>query len=158
MRTLRYSKQYEAVVKQLGGTAHPLTRQPLFLTYRELACFAAMVGYESNSVRKVEAGESDDFVDGRIFSNHEPAVDLMYLIALASSRDMNILRDDNEDRMVTIFEEFANGGLQLLADWLREKPDDVHGDKAVLAALYRDGFLSGEREQSAAEAASEVTF
>jgi dnd system-associated protein 4 len=157
MRTLRYSKQYEGVVKQLGGDAHPLTRQPLFQTYRELACFAAVLGYESDTRLRLE-GEQNDFVDGRIFGNYEPAVDLMYLVALASSRDMNILRDEHEDRMLAIFEEFANGGLKLLADWLHEKPDDAYGDKAVLAALYQHGFLTGQREQTAAEAASEVSF
>lgn len=157
MRTLRYSKQYEPIVKQLGSAAHPLTRQPIFLTYRELACFAAVLGYEQEASPNL-ATEQEDFVDGRIFSNYEPALDLMYLIALASSRDMNILRDEKEDQMVAIFEQYANGGLQILSEWLREKPDDTDGDKAVLAALYKRGFINSGREQSPGEAAAEVSF
>jgi dnd system-associated protein 4 len=67
---------------------------------------------------------------------------LLYLIGLAETKDVDCLRVENEDSLVTIFEEYANGGLSTLEDWLLETPSDPHGDRAIVDALNRHGFLT----------------
>ena len=156
MRTIKRTGDSEAVVKKLANSSHPSTGQPIFPTYRDLLCFCAVLGFECESTKPLE-GSVDDFVDGRVFSNHEPAVDLLYLIALAETQDMFILREDNEDKAVQIFEEYANGGLQILSDWLKEMPADLNGDKAILSALAKKGYL-GPATTSPQDATSRVTF
>ena len=84
-------------------------------------------------------------------------MDLLYLIALAEKRDVDILREENEDKMIQVFEEYANGGLQVLTDWLREHPEDPNGDRALLAALVSKGLLdTGDKPLH--KVAAEVSF
>ena len=128
------------MVRQLAETAHPVSNRSLFPTMRELLCFAAVLGFE-NSLRKPLDAETFE-IDGRIFGNHDPALDLMYLIALAAERTPDILRDDSEDQVAGIFEQYAEGGLQVLDGWMRERADDSNGDRAILAALGKYGFLN----------------
>lgn len=156
MRTLKRTAASDAVVKRLGGSSHPITGQPIFATYRDLLCFCAVLGFDKG-LRKPLEGELVDFVDGRIFSNHETSVDLLYLLALAETRDMFVLRDDNEDSTSQIFEEYANGGIQILTDWLKQRPEDIDGDKAILAGLLSGGYF-GNEPSSPTEATSGVTF
>jgi dnd system-associated protein 4 len=110
---------------------------------RELVCFAAVLGFE-HATRKPLHGKTLE-IDARIFGNSPAAVDTLYLVALATERNADILRDENVDKMVSIFEEYAEGGFQVLGGWLREKPEDVNGDRAILAALAKYGFLEGPR-------------
>jgi dnd system-associated protein 4 len=152
MRTFRRSATFDEVVERLAETPHPISKRSLFPYYRDLLCFAAVLGFDTNA-RHDLAENTVDFVDGRIFSNDDKALDLLYLIGLADSRDINLLREDNEDRLVTIFEQFAEGGLRTLKGWLAERPEDVDGDKAILAALHKYGYLK-ESQPSPAD----VTF
>lgn len=141
MRTFHYNRAFAGVVTRLCTNPHTVTHQPVFATLRDLLCFAAALGFEEQCRVSLE-GDQDDFVDGRVFSNHQPSLDLLYLVALASKRDMNVLRDENESEMVDIFEEFANGGLQILNDWLHASPADMNGDRAILKALQSSGYLA----------------
>ena len=156
MRTIKRTGDSEAVVKKLANSSHPLTGQPIFPTYRDLLCFCAVLGFEHENMKPLE-GSLVDFVDGRVFSNHETAVDLLYLIALAQTQDMFILREDNEEKAVEIFEAYANGGVQILSDWLKDMPADLNGDKAILSALAKKGYL-GAATSSPQDATSRVTF
>ena len=143
MRTSHYDRRFESVVRQLCVDPHPVTRQPIFPTLRGLLCFAAALGYERNNRVPLQADQIV-FVDGRIFSNHQPAVDLLYLIALASSGDMNILREEREGEMADAFEQFANGGLEVLSDWLNAPRAGSDGHQAILAALRSEGYLASQ--------------
>jgi len=156
MRTIKRTAASEAVVKKLAGTTHPLTGQPIFSTFRDLLCFCAVLGFENESRKSLE-GDLVDFVDGRIFSNHELSIDLLYLVALAETRDMFVLRESNEDAQILILEEYANGGLEVLSGWLKDKPADVHGDSAILSALASRGYL-GVQGESPQDATESVTF
>ena len=71
------------------------------------------------------------------------------MIALAGEKNADILRDENEENMITVFERVAQGGLEILEGWLREKPEDTAGDKAILSALTKYDFLSVEEGSDA---------
>jgi dnd system-associated protein 4 len=121
---------------------------------RELVCFAAVLGFDRGSRLAIDT-ETEE-IDGRIFESHQQSVDLVYLIALAQSRDAEILRDENFDKAIVIFEEFTNGGLAILGSWLSERADDENGNLALLAALKKYGYLATARP--AADAAADVSF
>ncbi len=156
MRTIKRNSAFDQTVRRLADAPHPTTKQPIFPTFRDLLCFAAILGFETGTQLTLDS-KSDDFVDGRVFGKDDLSMDLLYLIALAEKRDVDILRDDNEDTMIQIFEQYANGGLQILTDWLREHPEDPHGDQALLAALLSKGFLQNENKPLH-DVAAEVTF
>lgn len=143
MRGIKRSKQFEDMVRQLiGETSEDQQIKPAFSTMRELMCFAAALGYEN--ARRKPLSEDTLEIDARNWSNSQEAMDLLYLIALVGEKDGEILREDRIDDAVSIFEEYANGGFEVLAQWLKEKPDDLNGDRAILAALAKYGFLGDD--------------
>jgi len=156
MRTIKRNSSFDQIVRRLADAAHPTTKQPIFPTFRDLLCFSAVLGFETGTQLKLDP-KSDDFVDGRVFVKDDLSMDLLYVIALAKKRDVEIVREENEDTMVQIFEQYANGGLQVLSDWLKEHPEDPDGDKALLAALVSKGFLENE-EKPLHQVAAEVNF
>lgn len=105
-------------------------------------CFAAVVGFHEG--KRIPLKGDTFEIDARIFQNSQQAIDLLYLIALAGIRDVNILREERDEELTVIFEEYANAGLAKIADWIRDRPDDVNGDKALLTAFEKAGFLEAK--------------
>lgn len=139
MRGIRRSVQFEEIVRQLAEAQHPEAGRSIFPTMRELMCFAAVLGYEHDRKHSLQANTFE--IDGRIFVNSQQALDLLYLIGLASSKNVETLREEHEDEMIQIFEEYAQGGFEILQGWLHEKPEDTNGDRAILAALAKHKYL-----------------
>lgn len=154
MRGVKRSKRFEPLVRQLAETNHPEAGRPIFPTMRELMCFAAMLGFDKERKKPVEGSTNE--IDGRIFENHQQSVDLLYLVALADAKDAEILREENEDAAITIFEQYAEGGFEIISAWLNERPEDEKGDEAILSALAKYGYLSAARDVETA--ALDVTF
>ena len=140
MRMVRRSQKFEEMVRQLTETPHSTVGRPIFPTIRELMCFAAVLGYEHNRRKSLQPKYLE--IDSRPFERSETTTDLIYLLALASARDVDVLRDDESDQLVSIFEEYAEGGFEILEGWLREKPEDTNGDRAILSALAKYGYLT----------------
>ena len=132
------------MVRRLGDMQHPQVGRTIFPSMRELMCFAAVLGYESDRKRKLK--EKTFEIDSRNFMNSQQAQDLLYLVALAHSKDVETLREEREDEMIEIFEQYAQGGLEILQGWLREKPEDLNGDHAILAALAKYGYLDANKD------------
>lgn len=141
MRTFRHNSSHDATVQLLYGTVHKKAGQPIFVTKRDLLCFAAVLGFEEKR-RNPISEKPTEFVDSRPFENSREAMQLLYLIGLAETKDVDCLRVENEDGLVSIFEEYADGGLSTLEDWLLETPSDPNGDRAIVNALNRHGFLT----------------
>lgn len=134
MRGIKRSEQFEDIVRMLAEG------QSVFPTMRELMLFAAVLGFEHDRKRPLQSQTNE--IDGRIFSGSAQALDFLYLIALAGERNVDVLREENEEKMIEIFEQYAQGGFEIIAGWLSEKPEDLNGDQALLSGLARNGFLS----------------
>lgn len=143
MRAIRRSKAHEGLVRQLAESAHPAAGRPIFPTMRELMCFAAVLGFELENKKPLDSTTME--IDGRTFENHHQSIDLIYLVALAHARDAEVLRDEEEEHCLNIFEEYAEGGFRAMTAWLAEHPTDDLGDDALLRALTRRGYLGEER-------------
>ncbi|KTS25896.1 hypothetical protein NS228_23835 [Methylobacterium indicum] len=157
MRSIRRLKEHADLCIKLGQSSHPATGAALYRTYRELSCFVAMLGFEQGRERDLD-GPTELFVDGRIFEGSETAVDVLYLIGIASMKSTSVLDDteEAEEKLVKAFERFVAGGLDIVAEWMAAEPSDTNGDKAVLTALRRGGYL--ERIQTAEDALARVVF
>ncbi len=154
MRGFRRSKKYEDMVRQLAEKPHSIAGRSIFPTMRELMCFAAVLGFEFDKRKPLDSDTNE--IDSRIFLNSEVALDLLYLIGLATEKSVDILREENEEEMIRIFEEYAEGGFEILETWLLEKPEDTNGDNAILTALFKNGFLDIPRPIETA--APEINF
>jgi dnd system-associated protein 4 len=154
MRSIKWLKSYDGLVRRLAETPHPVNKKSIFPTMRELISFAAMLGFEKQNPQLLK-GETNE-IDWRIWQNNQLAMDLLFLIPLAHSQSADILREESEDELLDIFEQYANGGLEILQGWLNDKPDDLNGDRAILAALQKHGFL--EPAKRAEDVLADVEF
>jgi len=144
VRNIRRLVAHEDLCVRLAQAAHPASGRPLFGTYRDLACFAAMLGFEQGRKPDLTDQPLELFVDSRIFERSETAVDVAYLIALADAKRVEALADtlEAEEEAISNFERYAAGGLAILQEWLDAEPSDPDGEKAVLTALAKGGYLA----------------
>jgi len=148
MRPIYRSKEHKKLIDTLRDR-DPKTGENVFTTIKDLQCYAAMLGFQMNRRepfdRKTDAIEDIQwatFDDGKCPS-------YIYLIALAETGNVSVLRYDIENSdtggysedMVKIFEEYANGGFHVLQSWLDKTPGDPYGASAVIQGLKKEGFL-----------------
>lgn len=133
---------HKDMVQRLAMLKLPAADRTLFPTIRELLCFAALLGYSEG--RRVpldrEAGVED--VSYQQFERGD-AEDLIYLIALAETKNAEILKDGEESRCAEIFEEYANGGLQILREAMLRSGGE-YPDQDILELLLKSGYLNVE--------------
>lgn len=139
MRSIKWSLEYEPLMKQMCEQAHPITKHTIFGTHWEFLCFAAVVGWHFKLKSKI-SGETKE-IPSRIYENKDRAIDLMYLLAISEKQDGDVLREENENSVVEVFEVYAHGGLKTIKGWLKETASDLHGDKAIIVALSNNNFL-----------------
>lgn len=148
------SRIHEDMVQRLCMNKQPGASRTLFPTIREFLCFCAMLGYSES--RKVpldkEAGVED--VSYQQFERGD-AEDLIYLVALAHTKDPEILRQGEEGACAEIFEEYANGGMEIVRDWLLQKGGE-YPDRAIVEGLKELGYI--ETPDKAPEDLANISF
>lgn len=108
---VKRSKKYEGTLQLLGG------RDAMFATLREALTFCAMLGYKERRRLPLDPSSGSEDIAGAQYINNE-AVDLLLALALAEEKKSDILRPDRERECVQIYEEYANGGLDLVHGWI----------------------------------------
>ena len=155
MRNIKRSEVFEPLFKRFTENPHPDTGKPIFSTIRDFLCFLAVLGFSKGERTPLTAKTLE--LDSRVFENHEQSRDLLYLVALAGSRDANVLQPDREEEMVKIFEEYVASGCTELELWMKQCPDDHVGDQVILTALRREGYFE-KHSSSLEKAISEIDF
>jgi len=136
------SRIHEDMVQRLAMLKLPSADRTLFPTIRELLCFAALLGYSENRRIPLDRVAGTEDVSYQQFERGD-AEDLIYLIALAETKDPDILKDGEESRCAEIFEEYANGGLQILRDAMLQSGGE-YPDLVILELLLKSGYLNVE--------------
>jgi dnd system-associated protein 4 len=91
----------------------------VFDTYMELLCFAACLGH-SRSL-SVSFENSAEPVPWHIFENSGKD-SVVNLVAAVASEDFAIVGTDRFSDKLKVFEEYANGGLQILSELIDKSP------------------------------------
>ena len=107
----------------------------VFDTYVELLCFAACLGYARNASVPFES--SAEAVPWHVFENRGKD-SVVNLVAAVASEDFTIVGPDRFDDKLKVFEQYANGGLEILSQLIDKsssssmcKPDsDCFGDRS----------------------------
>jgi dnd system-associated protein 4 len=133
------SRAHEDMVQRLAMQKLPGTDRTLFPTIRELLCFAALLGYSENRRLPLDRDKGFEDVSYQQFERGE-AEDLIYLIALADSKDPEILKDGQEGRCAEIFEEYVNGGLQIIHEAMLRGGGE-YPDRDILELLRENNYL-----------------
>ena len=134
------SRIHEDMVQRLTKEKLSGAERSLFPTIRELLCFAALLGYSEKRKIPLDSEHGVEDVSYQQFERGD-AEDLIYLIALADTKDPEILKDGKEGRCAQIFEEYANGGLQILGDAMRRGGGE-YPDRDILELLKERKYLS----------------
>lgn len=136
------SRNHEDMVQRLAMLKFPGADRTLFPTIRELLCFAALLGYSEGRRLPLDPSAGTEDVSYQQFERGD-AEDLIYLVALAETKDPEILKDGEESRCAEIFEEYANGGLQILRDAMLRSGGE-YPDRDILELLLKKGYLTVE--------------
>ena len=144
--TVFRSKQYEPMVQRLAMQHLNDMKLTIFPTIRELMCFAALLGFAEK--RRIKLDEKYDRlgIENVVWENH-PNQDIIFLVALADSKDTDILRDGREAECVRIFEEYANGGFEVIQDALL-KGGDEFPEKDIIQMLLDQKYLKLDAAES----------
>ncbi len=136
------SRIHEDMVQRLAMLKLTGADRTLFPTIRELLCFAALLGYSEGRRIPLDRNTGIEDVSYQQFERGD-AEDLIYLLALAETKDPDILKDGEESRCAEIFEEYANGGLQILRDVMLQSGGE-YPDRDILELLLKSGYLNVE--------------
>ena len=134
------SRNHEDMVQRLAMLKLPGAERTLFPTIRELLCFAALLGYSEGRRLALDPAAGVEDISYQQFERGD-AEDLIYLIALAETKDPEILREGEESQCARIFEEYANGGLQLLHDTMLQSGGE-YPDRDILQFLLKSEYLN----------------
>lgn len=125
-----FVREVEEHLERMTG-ANTVSNTDLFML-----CLA--VGFEMNKVRDVPPRKSDAV---RISYLKEPHLAIMKSVALSQTQDHMILM--NEDKVYDIVEQFAAGGLEILATQMRTQ---INFETYLSKLLYESikNFSSGK--------------
>jgi dnd system-associated protein 4 len=121
VRRVRRPKDKEETVQQLLESSNGP-----FADVRDVITFAGMVGFAKG--RRLELEKAGEAIRWDTFTNRYGTEQLVTMIAVAASDDLNIASSESVSEQILIFEEYANGGLECLAGALQQSsrfPRDV---------------------------------
>lgn len=142
---VKRSKAYEATLQKLGGKD-----AKLFSTLREALTFCAVLGYKERRRLPLDPSTGTEDIAGAQYQLNE-AVDTIFALALADSKTSDILRPEREKDCVQIYEEYANGGLELIQSWI-----DRYADVDVEDAVWRGMNAIGVKPPSGDKPVADV--
>ena len=140
-KRIKIAKDKAKLVKDLKASDD--TTGP-FQTYVDVMVFAAALGAKRKKrVSLVEFARDLDPIRRDYFDNNRCEL-VINLLAISETQAQNILADDekSDEQRIKIFEEYANGGLEILQDELRGAVD--YSERIIL-------ILSSERIQQQQE-------
>jgi dnd system-associated protein 4 len=128
------SRAYENTLQLLGGPG-----SKMFTTLRDALSFAAALGYREGRRWKLDEKLGREDIQATVYNGND-AIDLIFAIALAETKSAEILKPSNERECIQIFEEYANGGLSLITEWIEKYPH-VDLEMAIWRGLKIINFI-----------------
>lgn len=93
----------------------------------KLLLFAAQIGISNSRREPLKAIDSGKGIDQSTFGNCSSWPGIMYLMSLVETGKSEILSGtpEAEDGKITIFQEYANGGLSVMQDFFKDRTLDL---------------------------------
>lgn len=146
MKRIQRANDKEEIIKLL------ITDQlGVFKEIWKLLLFAAQVGVRNGRREPLGSVDSGKGIDQTTFGNCPAWPGLMYLMALTETESTICMSGapEAEDIRISVFQEYANGGLSILQDFFASRPADLDG---LLA------FIESQREEAAGQPDLELTI
>lgn len=141
---VKRSQEFEKTLQKLGGKD-----ATMFPTLREALTFCAVLGYKERRKKKLNSSMGTEDIAGAQYQSND-AVDVMFALALADEKDSDILRPDRESDCVKIYEEYANGGLELIQNWV-DRYANIDVEDAIWRGLQSIGVKPPLEESASPE-------
>jgi dnd system-associated protein 4 len=135
---VKRSREFEETIQKLGGKD-----ATMFPTLREALTFCAVLGFKERRKKPLNGAIGTEDIAGAQYQFND-AVDLMFALALADAANSDILRPDREADCVKIYEEYANGGLELVQSWI-DRHANIDVEDAVWRCLQSIGVKPNEK-------------
>lgn len=89
-----------------------------------LLLFAAQVGVKNRRREPLKSPDSGSSIRQDIFGNCNAWPGILYLLSLTETEDASLLAGDSDgdNKRITLFEEYANGGLTVLREYFKANP------------------------------------
>ena len=140
LRNVHRSHVHEEFVQSMIREAGDVP--PPFGTIRELLCFAAVLAFQMGEFDKLDRSKGSEDIQINVFENNN-SDDIIYTLAVAHSKNTDVLKSDSEVDMVDIFEGYANAGLKILKSWgTRYRSQNYI--QAIIQGLYDNKFINDE--------------
>lgn len=136
------SKTHEPLVQRLAVEKLPELGKSLFPTIREFLTFSALLGYSEGRRIPLDRDAGIEDIGGGVYEHHE-AMEIIYALAIAENESSDILKEGSEAECAKIYEEYSNGGMALVSEWLAASADQSP-EKAIYAGLQQAGYLSDQ--------------
>ena len=139
IRAINYLDKHRHLVQNLAQRG---ASQSLFSTIRDLLCFASLLGYSRNNKSPLGNEAKAPSVEIQQFESTN-ADDYIYMIAAAEHNDIDVLREGRTEDIIETFEEYVNGGLDIIQSWLDDYNDPL-GFEAIIKGLESDNLIALE--------------
>lgn len=120
------SNEFKETIDMLYGA------DKCFKTIAELLCFSAFVGLNAKKRLAVKSEKRGEPVDLTIFENAQLDRHI-WALNIFEENDKAALSDHN--MCIEVFEEYANGGLKIIDDKLKNNPRDTGVETILLMIL-----------------------
>ena len=120
-RRVRRPKQHVGLFASLTDSA----KEGPFDTYKDVLLFASALGFERDCRKPFDSTEEPIAWD--VFKPSDRAI--VNLISLADQGELAVLSDDRIEERITVFEEYANGGLEIL------EREVISGTRTIMSSL-----------------------
>ncbi len=146
-RSVYRSKQFSPLIQKLK-LPDGKSEVAAFPHIKDVQVYAALLGFQNGRREAFDRRDAEN-IEWHIFDS-DSLTHYIYLIALAETKDINILKYDEQNSelngasedMVKIFEEYAQGGFLILENMVAKAGGDPYGAKAILDGLRRAGFMT----------------
>ena len=129
MKRIHRASDKEEIIKLLMAD-----KIGLFKEIWRLLLFAAQVGIKNKKRELLKAVDTGKGIDQTTFGNCPAWPGILYLMTLAESGSSDVLAGttEAEDIRISIFQEYANGGLSILNDFFSDRTADLDGILAFI--------------------------
>jgi len=137
MKRIQRANDKEEIIKSLMSE-----QVGVFKEIWRLLLFVAQVGMRNDKRMPLKAVDAGKGIDQSTFGNCPAWPGVLYLMSLVETKNSGCLSGtaDAEDDRVSVFQEYANGGLDILGNFFSGRPLDLDG---LLA------FIETQREENA---------
>jgi len=113
MKRIQRANDKEVIIQLLTADS-----SGVFKEIWRLLLFAAVLGFHNKRREPLIAVDSGKGIDQSSFGNNPAWPGVLYLLGLVETSQTDVLKssEDSEEERVTVFQEYANGGLAILKE------------------------------------------